>query len=184
MSIEPEITVRIGTPDDFMHVMALAHLVANENAPVTPNMDKIKQGIWNALHKQGGMVGVVGPKDSMDVHGFVLLRIGPPWYSDERLIEDAGVYVHPDWRGAKTAAPSGADRAAGRSPGRASMLYRFCKRVADQMNCKLVIGVMSRYRLESKLRYYERFFGERAGAFFVYDPTAEADKRMLSEKRL
>jgi len=63
------------------------------------------------------------------------------------------------------------------------MLYRFCKRVADQMGCKLVIGVMSRYRLETKLRYYERFFGERAGAFFIYDPTEETGKRMLSETK-
>jgi hypothetical protein len=167
-----DIIVRVGTPDDFMNVMILAHLVANENAPVAPNMDKIKQGIWDALNKQGGMVGIVGPRDSSDVHGFVLLRIGPPWYSDERMIEDAGVYVHPDWRSSKHAAPSGADRLAGRSPGRASMLYRFCKRVADETGYKLFIGVVSQRQQEAKLRYYRRFFGEQAGGFFVYDPRA------------
>lgn len=174
MTDAPDIIVRIGTPDDFLNVMALAHLVANENAPVAPNMDKIKQGIWDALNKSGGLVGVVGPKDSPDVHGFVLLKIGPPWYSDERLIEDAGVYVHPDWRGAARAAPSGADRAAGRSPGRAAMLYRFCKRVADETGYRLFIGVISQRQQEAKLRYYRRFFGNPAGAYFVYDPRAES----------
>jgi len=167
-----EIIVRVGTPDDLDNVMALATLVANENAPVAPNMRKIMQGIWDALNKHHGLVGIVGPAGSKDVHGFVLLRISPPWYSDERLIEDAGVYVHPDWRGNRQLAPSGADRAAGRSPGRASMLYRFCKRVADETGYKLFIGVMSQRQQESKLRYYRRFFGDQAGAYFVYDPKA------------
>src|SRR6267154_1398318 len=130
-----EIVVRIGTPDDIDNVMALAMLVAHENAPGKPSSRKILQAIWDALNKHYGLVGIVGPKDSKDVHGFVLLKIHDPWYSDERVIEECGTYVHPDWRGAKQAAPSGADRAAGKSPGRAAMLYRFCKRVADQMGC-------------------------------------------------
>jgi hypothetical protein len=176
-----DIVVRVGTPEDHKAVHDLAMTMAGENAPAEPNPMKILQAIWNALHKHGGLIGIVGPKDSTDVHGFVLLRIGVPWYSDERVIEECGVYVHPDWRSNRQAAPSGADRAAGRSPGRASMLYRFIKRVADETGYKVIVGVMSYNRQDAKLRYYKRFFGEQAGGFFVYNPRAATAHQQAAE---
>jgi GNAT superfamily N-acetyltransferase len=155
-----DLIVRLGVPDDFNAIMALALAVAGENAPVLPSESKIMGGIWQALNLENGhMVGVVAPRAGPP-HGFVLLQIGAPWYSDERLIQECGVYVHPEWR----SAPGG----------RAALLYRFAKDVADRMGYKLAVGVLSRHRLDKKLRYYERFFGQQAGAYFVYDPAATA----------
>lgn len=171
--LSDDIVVRLGTPADIHDIMELAEAVAGENAPAAPSIPKILQGVWGALERKNGLVGVVGPRGGK-VQGFVLLKVGPPWYSDERVIEECGVYVHPDWRGARYAAPAHDARTQGRAQGRAAMLYKFCKDVADQMGCKLIIGVMSQHRQASKLRYYERFFGKQAGAFFIYDPRAQA----------
>lgn len=161
-----EIVTRLGRPEDLDDIMALADMVAAENAVVPPNRMKILEQVYRALEKDGGMVGVVGPPDGKP-QGFVLLRIGPPWYGDERVIEECGVYVHPDHR-----QTIGARSAGGQ--GRAAMLYRFCKQAADQLGYKLLIGVLSRHRTEAKIRYYQRYFGEPAGSYFVYDPTGGA----------
>lgn len=152
-----DLVVRVGKPEDFPEVMMLAHAIAGENAPVEADREKLMTGIWQALNNENGLVGIVGPRGG-PLQGFILLRIGTPWYSSQRIIEENGVYVHPDFRAQKG--------------GRAAMLYRFAKQVADQMGTTLMIGVLSRHRTESKLRYYERYFGPQVGAVFLYNPLA------------
>ncbi len=152
-----DLIVRVGQPADLDDVMHLAQLVASENAIVPPNHLKILERIYPALHRNGGLIGIVGPREGAP-HGFALLWVAPPWYGDERIIEECGIYVHPDWRAQRG--------------GRAALLYKFCKQVADQMSCKLVVGVLSAHRTDSKVRYYERFFGPQAGAYYVYNPLA------------
>lgn len=137
--------------------MELALLVAGENAIVPPNREKILRQIYAGLSKNESLIGVVGPKKGKP-QGFVLLRVVAPWYGDELIIEEAGIYVHPDWRAHKG--------------GRATMLYKLCKEVAERMDRKLLIGVLSRHRTESKVRYYERYFGPQAGAYYLYEPHA------------
>jgi GNAT superfamily N-acetyltransferase len=153
----PDLSVRVGTPADLDDVMELAQLVASENAIVPPNHLKILERIYPALHRDNGLIGIVGPHGGA-AQGFALLWVSPPWYGDERIIEECGIYVHPDWRAQRG--------------GRASLLYKFCKQVADQMSVKLVVGVLSAHRTESKVRYYERFFGPQAGAYYIYNPLA------------
>lgn len=157
MDQSSDLITRLGTLDDLDDVMELAFLVAGENAIVPPNREKILRQIYAGLSKNESLIGVVGPKKGKP-QGFVLLRVVAPWYGDELIIEEAGIYVHPDWRAQKG--------------GRAALLYKLCKEVSERMQRKLLIGVLSRHRTESKVRYYERFFGAQAGAYYLYDPRA------------
>lgn len=152
-----DLIVRVGSPADLDDVMELATAVAGENAIVPANHIKVLGRIYPALHRDGGLIGIVGPREGKP-HGFALLWVAAPWYGDERIIEECGIYVHPDWRAQRG--------------GRAAQLYKFCKQVSDQMRHKLVVGVLSTHRTESKVRYYERFFGPQAGAYYIYNPLA------------
>ena len=160
-----DLVVRVGNVADLDDVLELAFLVAGENGVVPFSREKILKGIWPALNKDHGMIGIVGPKDGKP-QGFVLLRIQPPWYGDTYIIEECGIYVHPDYRQAKG--------------GRATLLYKFCREVADKTGYRLLVGVLSRHRTASKVRYYERFFGPQAGAFYIYDPPGAAHAPMLA----
>lgn len=148
-----DIKVRVGTPEDIEGVMNLAMMVCRENGVFEPNVDKIFADIWPSLHQDFGLVGVIGaPGEPLE--GFVLLRVGTMWYSDSGIIEEKTVFVHPDLRGA--------------AGGRARKLCEFSKKVSDELSLPLIIGVLSNNRTRSKVRMYERVFGEPAGAFFLY----------------
>ena len=71
-----------------------------------------------------------------------------------RSIEEKTVFVHPDFRNV--------------GGGRARKLCEFSKKVADELEMPLIIGVLSNNRTQSKIKMYERVFGEPAGAFFLY----------------
>lgn len=148
-----EIKVRIGVPQDMEAVMELALMVCEENGIFQPNIYKVAADIWPSLHQDGGLVGVIGSPGNR-VEGFVLLKIGTMWYADSAIVEEKTVYVHPDFRN---------------SPGgRASKLCEFSKQVSDELGLPLIIGVLSNSRTKSKVKMYERLFGEPAGAFFLY----------------
>lgn len=148
-----DVKVRIGVPQDMEGVMDLALQVCEENGIFQPNVYKIAADIWPSLHQDRGVVGVIG-KPGERIEGFVLLRIGTMWYADNAIIEEKTVYVHPDFR----SAPGG----------RATKLGEFSKQVADELGFPLIIGVLSNNRTKSKVKMYERLFGEPAGAFFLY----------------
>jgi hypothetical protein len=148
-----DVKVRVGAPEDVEGVMQLALMVCKENGIFDPNVNKIMYDIWPSLHRDHGMVGVIG-KPGEPLEGFVLLRIGTMWYSDAEIIEEKTVFVHPDFRGA--------------AGGRARKLCEFSKKVSDELELPLIIGVLSNTRTQSKVRMYERIFGKPAGAFFIY----------------
>jgi hypothetical protein len=155
-----ELVVRTGTPDDVHDVMDLTRLATRENGFVNPNELKLLDDVWQALNLNHGIMGLIGPPDGPP-QGAVLLRIVAPWYSDDRVIEERAIFIHPDYRSAKG--------------GRASRMCEFSKRVADRMGMPLLIGVLSNSRTEAKIRLYKRHFGEPAGAYFLYNArTGEA----------
>lgn len=149
-----EIKVRIGTPDDIDGCMSLSLSATDENGFVRPNATKILGELWAALNRDHGLVGIIGEKGAQ-MEGAVLLRIGPMWYSDENVLEEKAIFIHPDYRAAKG--------------GRAARLCEFSKHVADVMGIPLIIGVLSNSRTEAKVRMYSRQFGAPAGAFFLYN---------------
>jgi GNAT superfamily N-acetyltransferase len=156
-----EMTIRIGVPEDVHDVMELALSACDENGFVHPNPEKLLAEIWPALNSDRGLVGLIGP-EGQKPEGAVLLRIGNMWYSDQEVLEEKAIFVHPDHRSAKG--------------GRARRLCEFSKQVADMLGLPLIIGVLSNHRTEAKIKLYERQFGKPSGAFFLYNATTGLSK--------
>jgi hypothetical protein len=148
-----ELKIRVAVPEDVHEIMDLALSACGENGFVNPNPEKLLADIWPALHRDHGLIGVIGQPNGR-IEGSVLLRVGAMWYSDEPVLEEKAVFIHPEFRQAKG--------------GRASRLCEFSKQVADSLGMPLIIGILSNHRTEAKVRLYERQFGKPTGAFFLY----------------
>lgn len=156
-----EVKVRIGTPEDVHAVMALAEQGGEENGFVRFDLGKMLQNeIWPALNRHYGIIGVIGPVGG-PLEGAVLLRVITTWYSNDPVIEERAIFVAPEYRSAKG--------------GRAARLCEFSKKVAQELDMPLMIGVLSNSRTSGKIRLYERQFGPMAGAYFLFNAkTGEA----------
>lgn len=150
-----EITVQIGTPQDVDQLMALASSACEENGFLPPNPVKILQEIWSALHQHYGLVGIIKNETGL-IEGAILMRIGDMWYSDQMVLEERGIFIHPDYRNAKG--------------GRARKLCEFAKEVSERINIPLVIGILSNTRTEAKVRLYNDSLASRLVHFFCMAP--------------
>lgn len=148
-----DLGVRVATPDEVHDVMAGAMEACSENGFVNVNQVKLLGQIWDALNLNNGIVGVIGEPGKLE--GGILLRVTEMWYSDDRILEEKALFIHPEYRNAKG--------------GRARRLCEFAKRAAEQLEIPLLIGVLSNNRTVAKIRMYERQFGEPSGAFFLYN---------------
>jgi hypothetical protein len=151
-----ELVIRIAGPKDLDEVMALAMSACDENGFVNPDPTKLLGEIWPALHRDHGLVGVIGRKDGI-IEGGILLRVGTMWYSTQEVLEEKAIFIHPEYRTAKG--------------GRARKLCEFGKKSAEALGIPLIIGVLSNQRTEAKMRMYQRTFGTPSGAFFLYNAT-------------
>jgi len=156
-----ELGVRLGTPGDVHFMMDLAMQACDENGFVDPNPQKLLTEIWPALNLDNGLVGII-QDDGGVLEGAILLRIGNMWYSDEKVLEEKAIFIHPDYRNAKG--------------GRARRLCEFSKQVATTLELPLIIVVLSNHRTEAKVRLYERQFGKPTGAFFLYNARTGSQK--------
>lgn len=152
MEIKKALEVYVGGPEDVDAVMGLALAGSQENGFINPSPARMLGEVWPALVGDRGIMGLIGPRDRLE--GAVLLRIGKMWYSDQDVLEEKAIFIHPDYRSAKG--------------GRARKLCEFSKRAADKLGLPLIIGVLSNHRTEGKIRLYERQFGKPSGAFFLY----------------
>ncbi len=148
-----ELIVKVGIPADVHKVMEIALMACEENGFMNPNPEKLLAEIWPALNLEEGIIGIISKPDG-EPEGVVLLRIGKMWYSDDKVLEEKAVFVHPEFRSAKG--------------GRARKLCEFSKKTADELGLPLIIGVLSNTRTAGKIRMYQRIFGEPSGAFFLY----------------
>jgi hypothetical protein len=148
-----ELIVRVGVPADVHDIMGLALGGCEENGFLNPNPQKLLADIWSALNRDRGVIGVISAPGGKP-EGAVLLRLGKMWYSDDDVLEEKAIFIHPEFRSAKG--------------GRARRLCEFSKSAADALGVPLIIGVLSNHRTEAKVRLYKRQFGEPAGAFFLY----------------
>lgn len=145
--------VRVAGPQDLQALMELALAACEENGFVDPNPNKLAHELWPALHLDYGTIGVIG-EPNKQIEAAVLLRIGAMWYSDQMVVEEKAIFIHPDFRDAKGE--------------RAKKLCRFSKSVADSLNIPLMIGVLSNERTKAKVKFYEKEFGKASGAYFLY----------------
>ena len=148
-----DLKVTVATPFDVHQIMDGSMSACEENGFVNVNPHKLLGEIWDALHLKNGLVGVIRGDDGI-LQGGILLRMGKMWYSDDTVLEEKAIFIHPDYRSARG--------------GRARMLCEFAKHTADTLGIPLLIGVLSNHRTEGKVRLYERQFGTPSGAFFLY----------------
>ena len=148
-----DIHVRVGTPDDIHQFMDLCLQGSAENGFVQPDAQKLLAEVWPALNREGGICGVIGKPGADHFEGGVLLRTCRLWYSDQLVLEERGIFVHPEYRAAKG--------------GRARKLCEFAKAAAEMLDMPLLIGVLSNERTEGKVKLYERIFGKPAGAYWL-----------------
>lgn len=156
-----EVNVRIGTPDDIHGVMEIALDMWDELGIVPPSVDKILGEVWEALNQENGLIGIIGEPGGR-IEGGVLLRIGSMWYSEAKVLEERGIFIHRDFRSVRG--------------GRARRLCEFSKETADALGIPLLIGILSDHRTQAKAKLYERQFGKPSGAFFLYGATTGSVK--------
>lgn len=148
-----DVHVRVGTPEDVHQFMELCLMGSEENGFVRPDPQRLLDEVWPALNREGGICGVIGAPGADHFEGGVLLRTCKLWYSDKLVLEERGIFVHPEYRAAKG--------------GRARKLCEFAKTAAEKLGTPLLIGVLSNDRTEGKVRLYERIFGKAAGAYWL-----------------
>jgi hypothetical protein len=165
--MKDDVRVRIGTANDIDAMMELAERLWHENGLTAPNRMKVLTEIWAGLTQQNGIVGIIGEPDKK-LEAAILLRIEPLWYSDDLSIIERAVFVDPDYRSVRG--------------GRARKLIEFAKKISDTLEAPLLIGILSSQRTASKVKLYERQFGEPSGAYWIYGKkTGELDTPLAAE---
>ena len=150
--------VRVATPEDIHELMEMGIAANDEIGVAKANPQKLLFDIWPMLHRQGGIIGVIG-KPGERIEGGIVLKVMSLWYSDEEWLEERIVYVRPEYRHG------------GRSEeehSRSRKLAEFAKWCADELRIPLVVGISTSVGFKGKAKLYRRFFGEQAGAYFLY----------------
>ena len=163
--MQPDLAIRLATPEDMPEVMKLAVTASKENGFLDASASLLAAEIWPALHQDHGLCGVIGPTGTEEIEGLVLLRIGKMWYSEKMVVEERAIFVYPEFRSARG--------------GRARRLVEFSKHTADALGIPLLIGVLSNERTKGKTALYSRWFGEPAGVFFLYNAKTTDDHQVL-----
>lgn len=154
--------VRPAVPQDEAEIWRLFRLLHDENglfpiceAKVQAALDRLLRPDQIGPDDTGtrGFIGVIGPVGALEA--CIALVVGSHWYSEEWVLEERLNFVDP----------------AHRSSEHAKTLISYAKHCADQVGCRLVIGVLSTQRTAAKVRLYERQLVP-AGAFFVHPAPA------------
>lgn len=143
--------VRIATKDDEPEVIRLLEMMHAESGLRGLDLDCARNMFAFAFEKRGGIIGAIGPKDSIE--GMIFLLITRFWYRKDNHLEELFNYVRPDHR-------AGTDHA--------KTLIEFAKKCADEIKIPLAIGVMTNQRVVGKVRLYRRSLGFPSGAFWIY----------------
>lgn len=148
--------VRLATIDDCQDILALCHMLFEENGFASLNEHKVMMTIAQGVTLDGGMIGVIGAPGALE--GVISLSFDGLWYTDDIHLSERYNFVHPDHR----------------KSGHAKALIEFAKRSAAELGVPLIIGVISNERTEAKIRLYRRQLGEMAGAFFIHGQGGKA----------
>jgi len=145
-----EYRVRIAGPEDSPDVHAFLKLMHEENGLFEWDDEKTRDFIERSTSHRYGVIGIIEGDEGLE--GMICLIPDQLWYSTDWFLNEVFNFVHPDFR---------------RST-RAKDLIAFAKNISDEMQLPLVLGIVSNYRTEAKVKLYERHF-PKAGAFFLYN---------------
>lgn len=147
--------------DELFHFLQVAH---QDNAFFQFVPEKVIQHIRAGTRGKGGMIAVIGDGRIEASIGLVMASY---WYTDDVHIEDLWNYVHPEFR---------VTGAGGSEPGKLGHARRllqvgmwFSDKLSTEMGKRVPFfaGVMTRKRLEGKIRLYRREM-PMIGAAFAY----------------
>lgn len=144
--------VRLATRADETDLMRLCRQLHSDNGIFEMDDAMVRAMLHRAFNREGGIIGVIDGKNEIEAALYML--ISNFWYSTQHHLEELFSFVREPYRRSTHAAE----------------LIKFAERCADTLNLKLLIGVLTSHRMESKVRLYRRELGMPAGAFFVYEP--------------
>jgi GNAT superfamily N-acetyltransferase len=147
--------VRIATAADRDGMIALLHMMYEENGVASLSIPKMLSVLDRGLAREKSIIGII------EENGVIKASIGlyahSWWYSEAFHIEDTWCFVHPEHRKSTYA----------------KSLLKFAKKFADGLGVQLLIGVLSSERTTAKVRLYEKEFGPSMGCGFVYPHPAK-----------
>lgn len=127
-----------------------------DNGLIEPNPVKLLNDVWPALNLDHGIVGVIG---NGFIEAGILLRVDKLFYTEKDMLLERSLFVRPEFR-----------KSGDHKVSRAKLLCAFAKQAAKELDLDLVIGILTKERVEGKIRLYEREFGAPAGAYWIYSP--------------
>lgn len=146
---------RFAVKEDYDSIMNLCFRLAEENALFDMDPELVSEMICRGLnpedtHVHLSVIGEVG-----NIVGITCLYIEKYWYSRNLYILELFNYVIPEARRSHNA----------------KKLIAFSKKISDNLDLVLMMGILSNIKLDGKIRFYERYL-PKAGAFFVYNREA------------
>jgi GNAT superfamily N-acetyltransferase len=142
--------VRQAEADEMEDLIELMMEAGKEQALFPVDEGKARAMLNRAFLREGGVVGVIGPKGAIEAAIYLILA--QPLYSEDWHIEEVFHVVRPAFR---------------RSP-HAKALLEFSKKCHHDLGIPVLIGVLHQKRTEAKIRLYRRQFGPAVGAYFLY----------------
>lgn len=152
--------VRIANIDDWQEIWRLILQGHNENGIFTLSPTKVSWFMHRALAPEAiapqdlgprAVIGVIGRPKRLE--GLVFVAIGEYWYSEQKHLEEFGVYVDPEFR----------------KSGHAIAMVSWMKDQVEETGLPLITGIMSNIRTEAKCRLYRRYL-PKIGEFFCVMP--------------
>lgn len=155
--------VRRATRADQADMMKLCRELHADNGIFKMDDGMVQAMLDRAFDERGGIIGVIDGDG--EIAACIYLLFSTFWYSREDHLEELFSFVREPYRKSRYAA----------------MLIEFAQRCADVIPLKLLIGVLTTHRMESKVRLYRRELGMPAGAFFLYDPSGASHDLKASD---
>jgi GNAT superfamily N-acetyltransferase len=157
--------VRMGCADDADRIYDFLLNLNDENSVFSLSEQRARMAIATCLNMIQGAYGVTGLIEKNGrIEGCIGLRPSQMWYTDDWFLDELWNFVHPDYR---------------RSD-HAKKLIEFAKWSAMRLGIPLVMGIVTKKRLEPKMRLYQRQLSQ-IGAYFVFGKDFED---MYSQRRL
>ncbi len=157
MSIQHANDVRFAVPEDTDALWELIHVLwRDEHKDHHPiNEAAVRQRLAYATNRTGSFIGVIGPVGG-PLRAMIYLILETIWFSTEPQITCVTAFVHPQWRKSDYA----------------RQLLNFAKSASDELQARLLTGVVSTERTKMKCALWARHF-PKAGEFYLYDPTEQ-----------
>lgn len=150
--------VRLATQRDEPALMEVCHALHRENGLFPMDDELVRNMLYRAFARQGGIIGVIGQEN--DIQAAIYVLISNYWYTRNSHLEELFNWVRPDCR----------------KSDHAETLIESAKGWAVEIGVPLLIGVVTNKRMEGKVRLYRRKLGYPSGAFFVYNATWDCEQ--------